>query len=232
MKSAIATLLHLSICGVYAYSIWYDAYEVKLPRPSTYAGKWKYLTFWNLWIQGMLFGVCFLNDLFGTDYQPGDPRRASLLQRIRDYTLSVIALPVGLFVVTSFWSIFAYNRELIFPVALDKFFPSWLNHIMHTTVIVFLFVEMLMTNHHCPSLKRCIKGLSLFALVYGLWVLWIAYYANIWVYPVLAVLPVSGRVIFILSMYIYFLVLSCVCYKLKRAVWAGRQPHAVSTKKR
>ena len=26
-------------------------------------------------------------------------------------------------------------RDLIFPVAMDEFFPSWLNHLMHTTVI-------------------------------------------------------------------------------------------------
>ena len=27
------------------------------------------------------------------------------------------------------------SRDLIFPVALDEYFPSWLNHLMHTTVI-------------------------------------------------------------------------------------------------
>lgn len=34
------------------------------------------------------------------------------------------------FVFTSFWSIYAYDRELVFPKVLDDIIPTWLNHAM------------------------------------------------------------------------------------------------------
>ena len=34
------------------------------------------------------------------------------------------------FVAATFWGIYLMDRELIFPRALDKIFPSWLNHIL------------------------------------------------------------------------------------------------------
>lgn len=32
------------------------------------------------------------------------------------------------FVFSSFWSIYSYDRELVFPKALDDIIPTWLNH--------------------------------------------------------------------------------------------------------
>jgi hypothetical protein len=34
------------------------------------------------------------------------------------------------FVVLTFWGIYAVDRELVYPKALDKLIPPWLNHIM------------------------------------------------------------------------------------------------------
>ncbi len=30
-----------------------------------FGGPWKYLTFWNLWIQGIYFLICTINDILG-----------------------------------------------------------------------------------------------------------------------------------------------------------------------
>lgn len=32
------------------------------------------------------------------------------------------------FVVAVFWTIYAYDREMIYPKLLDNFIPGWLNH--------------------------------------------------------------------------------------------------------
>lgn len=34
------------------------------------------------------------------------------------------------FVFLSFWILFLYDRELVYPKALDGIFPVWLNHAM------------------------------------------------------------------------------------------------------
>jgi hypothetical protein len=40
-----------------------------------------------------------------------------------------------MFVATMFWAIYSIDRELVFPVSLDKYFPVYVNHILHTTVL-------------------------------------------------------------------------------------------------
>ena len=46
-----ATLFHLAAFPIYAYSLYYKIYILNIPVPEpnyAYAGKWKYLTVWNL----------------------------------------------------------------------------------------------------------------------------------------------------------------------------------------
>jgi len=40
------------------------------------------------------------------------------------------------FVVLTFWGIYAVDRELVFPKALDGIIPSWLNHVMVGEIIL------------------------------------------------------------------------------------------------
>lgn len=45
------------------------------------------------------------------------------------------------FVVLLFWSIFTYDRELVYPASIDTFFPPWINHAMvcETTFLALRF---------------------------------------------------------------------------------------------
>lgn len=43
------------------------------------------------------------------------------------------------FVVLMFWSIYIYDRELVYPKLLDNFIPTWLNHgMVSTKTLLFL----------------------------------------------------------------------------------------------
>ncbi|KAH0521696.1 Androgen-induced gene 1 protein [Microtus ochrogaster] len=83
-------------------------------------------------IQAVFFGICVLTDLStlltrdsGNQEQERQLRK---LISLRDWTLAVLAFPVGVFVVAVFWTIYAYDREMIYPKMLDNFIPGWLNH--------------------------------------------------------------------------------------------------------
>ncbi|ERE84993.1 androgen-induced protein [Cricetulus griseus] len=83
-------------------------------------------------IQAVFFGICVLTDLStlltrdsGNQEQERQLRK---LISLRDWTLAVLAFPVGVFVVAVFWTIYAYDREMIYPKLLDNFIPGWLNH--------------------------------------------------------------------------------------------------------
>ncbi|XP_075002088.1 androgen-induced gene 1 protein isoform X6 [Calonectris borealis] len=105
---------------------------IDMPAHQTYGGSWKFLTFIDLVIQAVFFGICVLTDLSslltkGNDSQEQE-RQLKKLISLRDWVMAVLAFPVGVFVVTLFWSIYIYDRELVYPKVLDNFIPAWLNH--------------------------------------------------------------------------------------------------------
>ncbi|KAI0210376.1 Androgen-dependent TFPI-regulating protein [Lamellibrachia satsuma] len=162
------------------------------------AGRGKFLTFWSEVLQTLYFGISLLNDLFGSNLKPHDNlKKRSVLQRIRDNFVACIVWPVGTFVVITFWGIYAVDRELVFPKALDAIIPTWLNHIMHSTVLLFLLTDKLLVYHHYPSDLLGLSATLAFGFIYAVWILWVAYAADIWVYPILEVMTWYQRSAFL-----------------------------------
>ncbi|XP_044025151.1 androgen-induced gene 1 protein isoform X2 [Siniperca chuatsi] len=103
-----------------------------MPAHQTYGGSWKFLTFIDLVIQAVFFGVCVLIDVSSLLTKGGDSREQERQLRkligLRDWMMAVLAFPVGAFVVFTFWTLYLYDRELVYPRLLDNFIPQWLNH--------------------------------------------------------------------------------------------------------
>ena len=55
------------------------------------------------------------------------------LVRAEDFFFASLSFPIGMFVGLAFWGLYAIDRELVFPLALDKIVPVWVNHALHTT---------------------------------------------------------------------------------------------------
>ena len=47
-----------------------------------------------------------------------------------------------------FWGVFAVDRELMFPAVLDRHYPAWLNHGVHTMPLVIGLLEVLLERHN------------------------------------------------------------------------------------
>ncbi|KAM8811438.1 androgen-dependent TFPI-regulating protein isoform 2-T2 [Eudromia elegans] len=104
---------------------------------------------------------------------------------------------LNLFVSVSFWVLYTYNRELVYPKSLDGVIPQWLNHAMHTTILPFAFLEIFATPHRYPTKK---KGLFLVGFAYFLymsWVLWIYSVTGEWVYPLFGLFSPLGLAAFL-----------------------------------
>ena len=109
----LAVLLHSAGVANFAFTIWYEFNVISIPeeispRRSAYGGVWKYLTFWNLWIQMIYFGVALANDLGGS--KATDSRKSSGLQKLRDHMFSTLGFPIGIFVGVAFWGLYAIDR--------------------------------------------------------------------------------------------------------------------------
>jgi len=222
MASTVQLIFHIIATSNFAFGIYYDVWVLEMPEQyvkstNPFAGRWKYLTFWNMVLQLVYFSHCLLNDFYGTSSLV--KRERAYLQKVRDYMFGSLAFPLALFVFTTFWGLWAVNRELVFPVALDAFFPSWLNHILHSSIAVFTLIEMILVPKMYPSRGSALTGLAVLMLGYLVWVFFIAFHTNFWVYPVLAVLGWSHRLLFIVSLMVFTSILYFTGEKLHFIIW-------------
>ncbi|NXQ89923.1 ADTRP protein, partial [Nyctibius grandis] len=188
-----------------AYSITHLRAEERPSEVFVYGGQWKYLTVLNLVLQAVFYGVSFLADVLRLIKKLGC---AKSVISSRDLLFSVLAFPVSTFVTISFWTLYTYNRELVYPRSLDGVIPLWLNHAVHTAVLPFALLEILATPHRYPAKKKGLILLGFVAFLYISWVLWIYSVTGEWVYPLFALFnPVglaaffAGSVAIIVSFY-------------------------------
>jgi len=214
-------IIHLACLIIDGIALYWDlSFNHHKPTVLTYGGRWKFLTFWCLIIQTAYYGLCLLNDILGTNVQPtGNLKKQSSLQKIRDFVYASVVWPIGVFVVITFWGLYAIDRELVFPKILDEFIPPWLNHVMHTTVLPFLLVEKFLVYHDYPSRSRGLFACIGFVGLYQLWILWIAYAADIWVYPIMQVLDWQQRTLFFLACWMVVICIYIAGEKLHTAMW-------------
>ncbi|XP_063773557.1 androgen-induced gene 1 protein isoform X2 [Pseudophryne corroboree] len=175
---------------------------VEMPAHHTYGGSWKFLTFIDL----------------GSDNQEQE-RQLKKLISLRDWMMAVLAFPVGVFVVTMFWSLYMYDRELVYPKLLDNFIPPWLNHGMHTTVLPFILIEMRTTHHQYPSRNSGIATVCGFSICYILWVYWIHHVTGVWVYPLLEYISPLAKIVFFLLVTVLITMFYILGEKLNSYIW-------------
>ncbi|XP_049455643.1 androgen-dependent TFPI-regulating protein [Epinephelus fuscoguttatus] len=216
MTSTLRKAYHITAFSWYAFvvkSLAAKDGEELPPGIFVYGGPWKYLTFLNLLLQMSFFGLAALNDL-----QTGK-KSENTLSRCKDLLFSVFAFPVGMFVVLLFWTIFAYDRELVYPATIDTFFPPWINHAMHTFVLPVLLGEVLVQPHSYPQTKHALAALGGVGLAYLFWIIWVYVSVGIWVYPLLAHFSSSGLVGFFFFNMLVVTLLYVLGDKLNSHVW-------------
>lgn len=224
--------IHLAIFGWYIFTLNKNcSLEItdRHPGARTYGGRWKYLTFINLVMQTVFFGFCVVTDLIHIVVSNKSARSGGLplyLLKTRDYFFTVLAFPVGTFVCASFWSIYAYNRELVYPKFLDDIIPTWLNHALHTVILPLLLVQMYLQPHKHPSRAKGILSLAVFVSLYLAWVLWVHHVSGIWVYPIMAHLSPAGLVVFLGVASLTMAPLYVLGEKMHQLIWRTTAGHS------
>uniref|UniRef100_A0A673HVN6 Androgen-dependent TFPI-regulating protein-like n=1 Tax=Sinocyclocheilus rhinocerous TaxID=307959 RepID=A0A673HVN6_9TELE len=189
------------------------------PGMFVYGGPWKYLTFLNLFLQIVFFGLASVNDLPPV----GKGSKMSLLCLCKDLLFSVFAFPVGMFVVLLFWLIFAYDRQLVYPASMDSLFPPWMNHAMHTLVLPIVFGKILVEPHIYPKTKNGLAALRFVSVAYLGWVVWVYLTVGIWVYPILGLFSSSGLTVFFFFNMLVLALLYLLGQTLNRKVWGKKR---------
>ncbi|XP_015377349.1 PREDICTED: androgen-induced gene 1 protein-like, partial [Diuraphis noxia] len=104
------------------------------------------------------------------------------------------------FVCVTFWLMYAYDREVVYPKVVDSYIPSWQNHGMHTIILPLILAELFTTRHKFPSATASLTIFLAFVISYGLVFLETYVEKGRWVYPLfdLFSLPTSLGIMVIL----------------------------------
>jgi len=225
IKSGLTATLQLAGIISFAWAIDYQMNRIEMPERLSagrkqFGGVWKYLTFLNMLLQLIFFIIAFLANFVKS------------LRGARDIIFASAAFPIGMFVGIIFWSLWAIDRELIFPKILDQYFPSILNHCMHTTVIPLQLGQLFLVKHNFPSRSKGFAITGFLCLGYMIWVNYIYYMTGFWVYPVLKVLTFEQRIGFFIVCGVLGGCLYLIGDILNKAIWSGsHQSNGKSQKK-
>jgi len=226
---------HLLAFGVYAYGLYYDVAYVRVPSasqpPRSYGGRWKFLTFWDLVLQTFFFGFSVVLNLIS--WRTQQIGVITKLKKFRDFYFTVILFPLGLFVALTFWGLYVIDRELVFPKELDLYFPWWLNNVVHTFIVPTNLLEIVLLPHKYSPRIVSVPALCTFVAIYIAWTLYLAYFINIWTYPIFAVLNNLQRGCFFVALTSFFVILYITGEKINQRVWGKQtEDHSNSQKKR
>ncbi|XP_043475174.1 androgen-induced gene 1 protein-like isoform X2 [Leptopilina heterotoma] len=224
MKDTFFIIFHASACALFAFGVYYDYAHVVIPKEAgrthgAYGGKFKFLTFWDAILQAIFFFICMLNDVYGTN--KSSPKKTPFIRRFKDFFHAALSFPVGMFVGVTFWSLMFVDRELVLPKALDPYFPSWLNHLMHTLIVVTTVTEMFIAPRQYPKRTQGLGGLLSFMLTYLVWMHVIYMKSGIWVYPVMEVLTVPLRIAFIVVLLLFTVILYFTGETFNHLIWGN-----------
>ncbi|XP_066597648.1 androgen-induced gene 1 protein-like isoform X2 [Prorops nasuta] len=226
MRGGLLIGFHVVACLQFAFSVYYDYYFTIVPQNVTkmhsgFGGKFKFLTFWDAIAQALFFLICILNDWVGTNAV--SPKKRPVMRKVKDYFHAAISYPVAMFVGVTFWGLMFVDRELVLPKALDPYFPWWLNHLMHTMIMVSTILEMIVAPREYPKRKNGLGGLITFMLIYLIWLHVIYVKSGVWVYPVMEVLSWPLRVVFFVVLLCFSVVLYISGEQLDNLVWGNKQ---------
>ena len=118
------------------------------------------------------------------------------VRQFRDFLFASLALPLAFETSLMFWVMVSIDRELVFPKAVDEFFPHWLDWMLHTNVSIFSILDILVCRHQYPRRKSAIRGLTLFMLSYLILIYAGKLTTGIWVYGIIEVLTAPQRIAF------------------------------------
>ncbi|XP_045475923.1 androgen-induced gene 1 protein-like isoform X2 [Harmonia axyridis] len=220
----VKTVVYSVLVLYYVATISFDFVSIKGPpglrKNISFGGKLRFLTIWNMLLQGLFFTICLLNDIIGTN-EP-NPKKTPIIRKVKDTLFTALAFPLSIFVGTTFWGIYAVDRELVFPKILDKYFPVWLNHVMHTNIMIFVLIEMAMNFRSYPKRKTGISILGVFMMCYLIWMHVIYHYSGVWVYPIFEVLNLPLRILFFVGLLVLIVVMYLIGEGLNNILWSNQ----------
>lgn len=100
------------------------------------------------------------------------PKVVENFSKIRGFIFTSLVFPSTMIVAFFFWLFYHINSEYVIPNGFEEMVPSWLNHNIHTNIILLPIIELTLQKMSIPSTKTAFITLTIYSHVYNsLWVL-------------------------------------------------------------
>ncbi|CAH4029556.1 androgen-dependent TFPI-regulating protein-like isoform X2 [Pieris brassicae] len=193
----IRTIYHViyflgdNVVACWALMIWYNVGDQDLDNNAIYNLKYlgpAFFTNWNFSFQTIFLGLSLLYDFL----EWAGKHNGNLGTKIhywRDVLFCGCVLPFTLFVSSMFWTVYAIDRELVFPKIYDDVIPWWFNHCVHTNILVVLALETLLQPRRKPTDEKVeVTIYWSVALMYAVVYYTIYFTTHRWLYQVFGVM--------------------------------------------
>ncbi|XP_064488407.1 androgen-dependent TFPI-regulating protein-like [Ornithodoros turicata] len=214
----VVKAFHLIAFTTFAFTIFYFKRYLDIPQPyprHRLYGRAKYASHWNLTLLCFIFCLSCVIDWAPIPFK-------GQLCHLRDHIFLSVSLPSCVFVPTFFWSMYHVDRELIFPRCLELYYPTWLNHLIHTAILPFALLEAMLCRHRQPSRKGAFITLFAYVSCYVTWLNYLGIVHSVWVYPVFEVLSTTGTIAFITSGSVVIFIFY-ICLEKVNILWWAHQ---------
>ena len=220
----IKTLLYFLIFGLYFHALFEDWRRylnddvlkiLKSRDHYMFGGRTKYLTFLDLNLQLFYFflmTICALCECFTI--------KTTKLNMFCNFVFCSFAFPLGVFVFTSFWGIYAVDRELIWPKRLELIVPIYQNHIRHTLPMIGVLLDLFVSpKQYETSVLKGFMPLQIGIMCYSCWVIVVKYVTNVWAYGVLEIMTYTQLFFFYVVLNILIGFLFLIGKKINSILW-------------
>ncbi|XP_044268042.1 androgen-dependent TFPI-regulating protein-like [Tribolium madens] len=161
-----------------------------------------YFTGWNFTAQVYFLVIAIIHEL---SHLLGIPQNVSkYFGLIRHYLFTAIVFPCTMMVSFMFWGLYLIDRELVFPRSLDKFYPSWMTHSVHSFIILPIIAEINLPKEHgfeIIDFYHAVPVLTAFIISYEVSLITIYLVYGVWLYPIFKYLTWLQRLSFLIIVY-------------------------------
>ncbi|BES87726.1 FAR-17a/AIG1-like protein [Nesidiocoris tenuis] len=218
---ASGALFHFSLLGAYMFTLYTLGQENPVAKQHAALKNFgrfsaRFLTNWTFMTQTLYLFLSVLGHLLAAVSLSSLKRP---IDNLADYIFMSIATPMALVVSIAFWSIYAVDRELVFPTVLDLVIPAWVNQMIHSINSVAAIVDLVSIRHKQPSWSASLTGLILYLLAYSVCLFGTYVQTGIWLYPVLKEMSWPLRGAFTIANLLLAILMLALTRLLRTSIW-------------
>lgn len=203
-------MFHGAVFGFFAFVI-YDLNYIpnNIPNRDGYGGRIKFLTFWNMILQCVFFGVCTAKDAYHRQLQR--LQACTNFRLASSFTLhNVCYWPFGVSTQLTVTCLSQNIGQIYLNV--DKLCISHISTAFSTDGWLFHFIT------HTHQRNRHFWQVC-FGLTYQIWLLWIKYIADFWTYPIFNILSLWQISIFLFVCNLVMIAAYLISEALHTFIW-------------